>query len=160
MRALWGMGEQIAVLVDRAVLKSNSGSVRRERLLQFRGAIDDEQFRGLQAACNQVVEQRPPGRLAFAAHAADRKQHFLSVRADAERDQHRDRVRRDLGGDVALFAHGQLGGLFAARWIGLPPAQGQHFSVGPASIGMLSWDRDRLEVPVVALWNAAPGVPT
>ena len=66
---------------------------------------------------------------------------------------------RDLGGNVALFAHGQLGGVFAARWIGLPPAQGRHFSVGPASMGVLSWDRDHLETPVVALWNAAPGVP-
>jgi probable phosphoglycerate mutase len=66
---------------------------------------------------------------------------------------------RDLGGDIALFAHGQLGGVFAARWIGLSPAEGQRFSVGPASMGMLSWDRDHLEIPVVALWNAAPGVP-
>jgi broad specificity phosphatase PhoE len=66
---------------------------------------------------------------------------------------------RDLGGDIALFAHGQLGGVFAARWIGLPPAQGRHFSLGPASLGVLSWDRDHLETPVVALWNAAPGVP-
>ena len=66
---------------------------------------------------------------------------------------------RDLGGDVALFAHGQLGAVFAARWIGVEPAQGQHFSVGPASMGVLSWDRDHRQVPVVALWNAAPGVP-
>ena len=66
---------------------------------------------------------------------------------------------RDLGGDIALFAHGHLGGVFVARWLGLAPADGRHFSVGRASMGVLSWDRDHAEIPVVALWNAAPGVP-
>ncbi len=65
---------------------------------------------------------------------------------------------RDLDGDAALFAHGQFGAMFAARWIGLAPVEGRHFSVGPASMSVLSWDRDHPEVPVVALWNAAPGV--
>jgi broad specificity phosphatase PhoE len=49
---------------------------------------------------------------------------------------------RALGGDVALFAHGQFGSVFVARWIGLAPIEGRHFSVGPASMGILSWDRD------------------
>jgi probable phosphoglycerate mutase len=64
-----------------------------------------------------------------------------------------------LGGDVALFAHGQVGSVFVARWIGLATLEGSHFSVGPASMGVLSWDRDHPEIPVVALWNATPGVP-
>ena len=54
---------------------------------------------------------------------------------------------RGLGGDVALFAHGQLGGVFVARWIGLATAEGGHFSVGPASMGVLSWDRDHPRFP-------------
>jgi len=66
---------------------------------------------------------------------------------------------RALGGDVALFAHGQFGSAFVARWIGLATLEGNHFSVGPASMGVLSWDRDHPKSPVVALWNAAPGVP-
>lgn len=66
---------------------------------------------------------------------------------------------RGLGGDVALFAHGQFGSVFVARWIGLATAAGSHFSVGPASMGVLSWDRDHPRIPVVALWNSAPGVP-
>jgi probable phosphoglycerate mutase len=65
---------------------------------------------------------------------------------------------RGLGGDVALFAHGQFGSVFVARWIGLATAEGSHFSVGPASMGVLSWERDHPTIPVVALWNAAPGV--
>jgi hypothetical protein len=35
--------------------------------------------------------------------------------------------------------------------------EAQHFEVGPASMSVLSWDRDHREIPVVALWNAAPG---
>jgi probable phosphoglycerate mutase len=60
-------------------------------------------------------------------------------------------------GDVALFSHGQFGAAFGARWIGLPVFEAQHFEVGPASMSVLSWDRDHREIPVVALWNAAPG---
>ena len=66
---------------------------------------------------------------------------------------------REFAGDVALFAHGQLGSVFVTRWIGLAPVEGRHFQVGPASMGVLSWDRDHPEIPVVALWNAAPGLP-
>ncbi len=66
---------------------------------------------------------------------------------------------RELRGDVALFAHGQFGSVFVARWVGLAPAEGRHFPVGPASMGVLSWDRDHPKTPVVALWNAAPDFP-
>jgi probable phosphoglycerate mutase len=65
---------------------------------------------------------------------------------------------RALGGDIALFAHGQFGSVFVARWIGLAPGEARHFSIGPASMGILGWDHDHKEIPVVALWNAAPGV--
>ena len=64
---------------------------------------------------------------------------------------------RTMEGDVALFSHGQFGTALAARWIGLEVFEGQHFSIGPASLGLLSYDIDHPEVPVIALWNAAPG---
>ena len=60
-------------------------------------------------------------------------------------------------GDVALFSHGQFGAVLGARWIGLEVFEGQHFSIGPASLGLLSYDIDHPVVPVIALWNAAPG---
>ena len=65
---------------------------------------------------------------------------------------------RALGGDIALFAHGQFGSVFVARWIGLATTEGRHFTLGPASMGVLGWDRDHWEIPVVELWNATPGV--
>lgn len=64
---------------------------------------------------------------------------------------------RTMEGDVALFSHGQFGAALAARWIGLEVVEGQHFSIGAAALSLLSYDIDHPEVPVVALWNAAPG---
>lgn len=61
-----------------------------------------------------------------------------------------------LSGNVALFSHGQFGCALAARWIGSPVLDGQHFSEGPASLGILASDAHHPEIRVIALWNAAP----
>lgn len=61
---------------------------------------------------------------------------------------------RTLEGKVALFSHGQFGGVLAARWIGLSLAEAQHFPLGTASISILSFNPHHPEVPVIALWNA------
>jgi broad specificity phosphatase PhoE len=61
-----------------------------------------------------------------------------------------------LSGPVALFSHGQFGRALVARWIGLPVAQGRHFALDPASIGILGHDASHPERRVVSLWNAAP----
>jgi broad specificity phosphatase PhoE len=63
---------------------------------------------------------------------------------------------RGLDGNVALFSHGQFGAVLAVRWIGLPVVAGQHFSLGEASLSILSDDPHHPEVPVIALWNAGP----
>jgi probable phosphoglycerate mutase len=60
----------------------------------------------------------------------------------------------DLTGKVALFSHGQFGRVLAARWIGLAVAQGQHFAIDPASIGILSFESDHPHRRVISLWNA------
>ena len=60
----------------------------------------------------------------------------------------------DLTGKVALFSHGQFGRALAARWIGLPVTQGQHFAMDPASISILSFESDRSYRQVISLWNA------
>jgi probable phosphoglycerate mutase len=61
---------------------------------------------------------------------------------------------RDLTGNVALFSHGHFGRVLAARWIGLPVAQGQHFAIAPASIGILGFETDPPNRRVISLWNA------
>jgi hypothetical protein len=41
----------------------------------------------------------------------------------------------------------------AARWIGLPVAQGQHFALDPASISILGFEASHPERRVVLRWN-------
>lgn len=60
---------------------------------------------------------------------------------------------RQLDGNVALFSHGQFGGILAARWIGLPLAAARHFPLGTASISILGYDPGHPEVSVISLWN-------
>jgi probable phosphoglycerate mutase len=64
---------------------------------------------------------------------------------------------RPLAGRVALFSHGQFGRVLAARWVGLPVTQGQHFALDPASIGILGFEADHPHRRVIALWNATAG---
>jgi broad specificity phosphatase PhoE len=52
---------------------------------------------------------------------------------------------------VALFAHGHVFRVFAARWIGLPPAAGCHFLLDTATLSVLSYYRS---VPAIKRWNA------
>jgi broad specificity phosphatase PhoE len=61
-------------------------------------------------------------------------------------------------GPLALFSHGQFGRALAARWIGLPVAQGQHLAMAAASIGILGHDPGHPNRRVVSLWNATPGL--
>jgi probable phosphoglycerate mutase len=58
---------------------------------------------------------------------------------------------RSVDGDVALFAHGHVFRLFAARWLGLPPAAGSDFLLDPATVSVLSYFRGN---PAVKCWNA------
>jgi probable phosphoglycerate mutase len=58
---------------------------------------------------------------------------------------------RAADGNVALFAHGHLFRVFAARWLGLPPSEGAHFLLDTATLSVLSYYRG---VPALKRWNA------
>lgn len=58
---------------------------------------------------------------------------------------------RGVQGHVALFAHGHVFRVFAARWIGLPAAAGSHFMLNTATLNILGYYRD---IPAVKRWNA------
>jgi broad specificity phosphatase PhoE len=53
-------------------------------------------------------------------------------------------------GDVALFGHGHLLRILAARWIGLEPSGGQLLALSTASLSVLGYER---EIRVIRLWN-------
>ncbi len=55
-----------------------------------------------------------------------------------------------LGGDAALFAHGHVLRVIAARWVGLPPESGGLLALSTATLGVLGYER---EVAVIRLWN-------
>jgi probable phosphoglycerate mutase len=65
-----------------------------------------------------------------------------------------ERVRA-VQGHVALFAHGHVFRVFAARWIGLPAAAGRHFLLDTATVSVLSYYRG---VSAIKRWNVSVAV--
>ena len=57
---------------------------------------------------------------------------------------------RAVAGNTALFAHGHLLRVFAARWIGLPASSGQHFLLNTGTLCVLGYYH---EIPAVRIWN-------
>jgi broad specificity phosphatase PhoE len=65
-----------------------------------------------------------------------------------------DRVLAELegvDGDVAVFAHGHVLRVMAARWVGLPPESGALFALNTGTLSVLGYER---ETRVVRRWNA------
>lgn len=58
---------------------------------------------------------------------------------------------RAVTGNVILFAHGHVLRVFAARWLGLPPLEGQRFLLDTATMNILSYYRGS---PAIKRWNA------
>jgi broad specificity phosphatase PhoE len=59
----------------------------------------------------------------------------------------------EIGGTVALFAHGHLLRILTARWLGVKPSFGQYLLLDPSTISILSRDRG---TPAIKLWNSPP----
>jgi broad specificity phosphatase PhoE len=58
---------------------------------------------------------------------------------------------RASGGNVALFAHGHILRVLAARWIRLAPSVGAHLLLDTATICVLGY---YYETPALKMWNA------
>lgn len=58
---------------------------------------------------------------------------------------------RSAAGNVAVFSHGHLLRVAAARWLGLPVVAGQHFLLDPGTVSVLG---DYRGIPAVQRWNA------
>ncbi|HVO49199.1 MAG TPA: histidine phosphatase family protein [Steroidobacteraceae bacterium] len=57
---------------------------------------------------------------------------------------------RGADGNVALFAHGHVLRVLAARWLGFPAGAGQHFLLNPGTLSVLGHYH---EIPAVKVWN-------
>jgi broad specificity phosphatase PhoE len=57
----------------------------------------------------------------------------------------------DAAGDVAVFAHGHVLRVLAARWLGLAPQAGALFKLDTGTLSALGYER---ETRVFTLWNA------
>lgn len=57
---------------------------------------------------------------------------------------------RSVDAPVALFAHGHLLRVLAARWVGSDPPLGACLALSTAAVSVLGWERD---TPVVMRWN-------
>lgn len=71
----------------------------------------------------------------------------LAVRADRVLA----RVRA-VDGDVALFAHGHILRIIAARWLEQPAIDGARYYLATATLSVLGWER---ETSVIDRWNEA-----
>jgi probable phosphoglycerate mutase len=56
-------------------------------------------------------------------------------------------------GDLLAFSSGHIIRMIAARWHGMPPAAGRVFYCRPASVGVLDFEHDRRDEPIIRLWN-------
>ena len=71
----------------------------------------------------------------------------------ARADRAIGRARRE-DGDVALFAHGHLLRVLAARWLGLAAEGGRYFALDTASLSVLGFEQG---LPVIRSWNERCG---
>ena len=64
---------------------------------------------------------------------------------------------RAVAGNTALFAHGHLLRVLAARWIGRPAGDGEHFLLDTGTVSVLGHYHT---IPAIRIWNAPLAAPT
>jgi probable phosphoglycerate mutase len=62
-------------------------------------------------------------------------------------------LARGFEGDVLAFSSGHIIRMIVARWLGLPPGAGRYFLCRPASVGVLAFEHNSRDEPIIGLWN-------
>jgi probable phosphoglycerate mutase len=119
--------------------------------LGARAEVDDDlkewnygDYEGLTPA---QIEARAPGWMLF-SDGCPRGESPTQIGARVDRVI--DRIR-SVNGHVALFGHGHIFRVLAARWLGLPVSAGCHFLLDTGTVNILSYYRG---IPAVKRWNA------
>lgn len=60
---------------------------------------------------------------------------------------------KSLHGNVAVFSHGHFLRILTARWLNWPIVNAQNLLLSTASISELAFNHNRIDRPVIALWN-------
>jgi broad specificity phosphatase PhoE len=58
-----------------------------------------------------------------------------------------------ISGNVLAFSSGHTIRMITARWLGLPPTAGRFFFCDPASLGVLGFEHNNRDQPIIRLWN-------
>jgi probable phosphoglycerate mutase len=60
---------------------------------------------------------------------------------------------RAVQGDVLAFSSGHIIRMIAARWLALPAESGRFFYCRPASVGVLGYEHNSYDEPIIRAWN-------
>ena len=115
------------------------GAQVREELLEW----DYGEYEGI--TTQQIRDTRPGWLLWRDGCPGGENAEEVGTRADRVIDE----LRR-LDGDAALFAHGHVLRVIAARWVGLPPEAGGLLALSTGTVSVLGYER---EAAVIRLWN-------
>ena len=94
----------------------------------------------------EQINRRQPGWLIF-RDGCPGGETPAQVEARVDRVVNRTRT---IDGNVAVFAHGHLLRVLAARWLGLPSGAGQHFLLNTGTVSVLGYYRS---IPAIGKWN-------
>src|SRR5262245_36473276 len=97
---------------------------------------------------SEIVSERPGWELFRDGCPGGESPEDVAVRAD----RFIARVH-GLAGAVLAFSSGHIIRMIAARWLGQQPAAGRFFLCDPASVGVLGFEHDSRDQPVLRLWN-------
>jgi probable phosphoglycerate mutase len=99
-----------------------------------------------------IMKERPGWEMFRDGCPGGESPHEVAARAD--RFIARVRAIEDQGaGDVLAFSSAHIIRMIAARWLGLPPAAGRFFFCRPASVGVLGFEHNSRDEPIIGLWN-------
>jgi probable phosphoglycerate mutase len=107
---------------------------------------DYGQFEG--KVTSDILKERPGWELYRDGCPAGESPEDVAARAD----RFIARVR-EMSGNVLAFSSGHIIRMIAARWLGLPSAAGRFFYCDPASVGVLGYEHNSPDQPVIRLWN-------